>query len=222
LFIAGIVVEMVSKPRQVEGEENPFLPPPVDLEKIPLVNKYQLIADTICDFNFSDLQSWLREVFLNQSDEIGLWESNLPLYLFPQIYRFPEFALRCQAHYIPDQKAIISSSGDVLFFITPEDIGQMMQIPCAESASPFNLEILTELYQKMAFPQRAHIFELFLPTSTQLPSTNPPYPSSMFSTKGNQIISSLCALLGYYSDQWVDEPIMGFLSIFSNDEKPTT
>jgi hypothetical protein len=44
----------------------------------------------------------------------------------------------------------------------------------------------------------------------------------MFSVKGNQIISALCALLGYYSDQWVDEPILGFLSIFSNDEQPTT
>ena len=44
----------------------------------------------------------------------------------------------------------------------------------------------------------------------------------MFSTNGNQVISSLCALLGYYSDQWVDEPILGFLSIFSTDEKPTT
>jgi hypothetical protein len=40
--------------------------------------------------------------------------------------------------------------------------------------------------------------------------------------KGNQVISSLCALLGYFSDQWVDEPILGFLSIFSTDEKPTT
>jgi hypothetical protein len=44
----------------------------------------------------------------------------------------------------------------------------------------------------------------------------------MFSTKGNRVISSLCALLGYYSDHWVDEPILGFLSIFSTDEKPTT
>jgi hypothetical protein len=222
LFIAGTVAEMAPKPRQAEGEENPFLPPPVDLDKIPLVDKDRLIADTKCDFDFSDLQSWLREVFLDQSDEIGLWESNLPLYLFPQIHHFPEFALKCQAHYIPEQRAVISSSGDTLFLITPEDIDQMMQIPRAESASPFNLEILTELYQKMTFPQRAQIFELFLPTSAQFPSTNPPYPSSMFSTKGNQVISSLCALLGYYSDQWVDEPILGFLSIFSNDEKPTT
>ena len=143
---------MVSKPRQAEEEENPFLPPPIDLDKIPLVDKDRLIADTICDFDFSDLHTWLREVFLDQSDEIGLWESNLPLYLFPQIHNFPEFSLKCQAHYIPDQKAIISSSGDVLFFITPEDIDQMMQITCAESTSPFNLEILTELYQRMTFP----------------------------------------------------------------------
>jgi hypothetical protein len=63
---------------------------------------------------------------------------------------------------------------------------------------------------------------LFLPTSSQFPSTNPPYRSSMFSVKGNQVISSLCTLLGYYSYQWVDEPILGFLSIFSTDEKPTT
>jgi hypothetical protein len=165
---------------------------------------------------------WLKEVFLDQSDEIGLWESNLPLYFFPKIHPFPEFSLKCQAHYIPEQRAVISSSGEILFLITPESIDQMMQIPRDDSASPFNLEILTELYQKMTFPQRAQIFELFLPPSAQFPSTNPPYPSSMFSTKGNQIISSLCALLGYYLDQWVDEPILGFLSIFSTDEKPTT
>jgi hypothetical protein len=159
---------------------------------------------------------------MDQSDEIGLWESNLPLYLFPQIHHFPKFALKCQAHYIPKKRAIISSSREILFLITPKSIDQMMQIPRADSASSFNLEILTELYQKMTFPQRAQIFKLFLPPSTQFPSTNPPYPSSMFSTKGNQVISSLCALLGYYSDQWVDEPILGFLSIFSTDEKTTT
>jgi hypothetical protein len=61
----------------------------------------------------------------------------------------------------------------------------MMQISRDESASPFNLEIITELYQKISFPQITHIFELFLPQATQLPKTNPPYPSSMFSVKGN-------------------------------------
>jgi len=77
----------------------------------------------------------------------------------------------------------------------------MMQITRPEYASPFNLEILAELYQKLTFPQRAQIVELFLPTSAPLLSTNPPYTYSLFSTKGNQIISALCALLGYYSDK---------------------
>jgi hypothetical protein len=222
LFVAGTVAEMASKTKQAEEEENPFVPPPVDLDKIPLVDKDRLIADTICTFDFSDLQSWLREVFLDQSDEVGLWESNLPLYMFPQVHHFPEFALKCRAHYIPEQKAIISSLGDVLFFITPEDIDQMMQITRPDSVIPFSLEVLTELYQKMTFPQRAQIFELFSPPSSPIPTTSPPYPSSIFSIKGNQIISAVCALLGYFSDQWVDEPILGFLSIFSNDEQPTT
>jgi hypothetical protein len=113
---------MVSKTKKMEEEENPFIPPSVDLDKLPLVDKDGLIADTVCSFDSSDLQSWLREVFLDQSDEIGLWESNFPLYLFPQIHHFPEFVLKCQAHYVPDQKAIVSSSRDVLFFITLEDI----------------------------------------------------------------------------------------------------
>jgi hypothetical protein len=98
----------------------------------------------------------------------------------------------------------------------------MMQIPRVESASPFNLEIIIELYQKLSLSQRDHIFELFLPQAAQLPTTNPPFPSSLFSVKENQVISSLYALLGYFLDQWVDEPILGFLSIFSTDEKPTT
>jgi hypothetical protein len=75
-----------------------------DLDRIPLADKDHLIADTRCEFDFADLQSWLKEVFLDQSDEIGLWESNLPLYLFPQVHHFPEFTLKCQAHYIPTRE----------------------------------------------------------------------------------------------------------------------
>jgi hypothetical protein len=117
---------MVPKSKRTEGEENPFLPPPIDPDRIPLADKDHLIADTRCKFNFADLQSWLKEVFLDQSDEIGLWESNLPLYLFPQVHHFPEFALKFQAHYLPDQRAVVSSSGEIIFLIAPETIDQMM------------------------------------------------------------------------------------------------
>ena len=137
------------------------------------------------------------------------------LYIFPQIYHFPELALKCQAHYLPDQRAIVSSSGETFFLITPKAIDQMMQVPRAEPHSPLIIEILTEMYQNLSFPQRAHIFELFLPQDAQFPKNNAPYHSSIFSEKGNQIISTLCYFLSYLSDEWVDEPILGFLSIFS-------
>jgi hypothetical protein len=213
---------MVPKSKKSNVEENPFLPPPVDLDRIPLADKDYLISETRSEFDFAELQSWFRDTFIDQSDEIGLWQSNLPLYLFPQVYHFPEFTLKCQAHYLPDQRAIVSSSGETLFLISPDAIDQMMQVPRAEPRSPLTIEILTELYQNLTFPQRAQIFELFLPQDAQFPKKNPPYHSSIFSEKGNQIISTLCCLLGYFSDEWVDEPILGFLSIFSAEEKVAT
>ena len=78
------------------------------------------------------------------------------------------------------------------------------------------------MYQNPSFPQRAQIFKLFLPQDAQFPKKNPPYHSSIFSEKGNQIISTLCCLLGYFSNEWVDEPILGFLSIFFVEEKVAT
>ena len=84
--------------------------------------------------------------FLDQRDKIGLWESNLPMYLFPETYHFPEFALKFQAHYLPGQRAIVSLSRETLFTITPETINQILQIPINDSASSFSIEILTELY----------------------------------------------------------------------------
>jgi hypothetical protein len=97
----------------------------------------------------------------------------------------------------------------------------MMQIPRSKSLSPLTIEILAEMYQKLSFPKRAQIFKFFLPESAQFPKKNPPYQSSMFLAKGNKVISSLFFFLGYYSDEWVDEPILGFLSIFSTEEKAT-
>jgi len=134
---------MAPKSKRIEAKENPFLPPLIDLDRIPLADKGHLIVDTRYEFHFADLQSWLKKVFLDKSNKIGLWESNLPLYLFPLIHHFPKFALKCQAHYIPEQRAIMSSFGEILFLITSKTIDRMMQIPRAESPAPFNLEIIT-------------------------------------------------------------------------------
>jgi hypothetical protein len=63
---------MASKSKREESEENPFLPPPVDLDRIPLADKDYLISETRCKFDFTKLQSWFKDTFIDQSDEIGL------------------------------------------------------------------------------------------------------------------------------------------------------
>ena len=90
-----------------------------------------------------------------------------------------------------------------------------------ENSASFSLEALTQLYQKLDFATRAKIFKIFLPENAQLPKKNFPYPSFISPHQAKQIISIISYILGYYSDQWVDEPILGFLSIFSTDSKPS-
>jgi hypothetical protein len=177
------------KVKPADTSENPMIPPPIDLDHIPLADRDYKVTELRCEFDFFELHSWLKEIFLDQSNEIGLWESNFPLYMFPQTHHFPEFVLRCQASYFPSQRAIASSIGETLFTITSEAIDQMLQIPRNDLATPFSVEALNDLYQKLNFPQRAQIFEIFLPEDAQFPKKNPPYPSSIFTVKANQIIS---------------------------------
>jgi hypothetical protein len=124
--------------------------------------------------------------------------------MFPQTFHFPEFSLKCQAHYLLGQRDIVSSSGKTLFTITLKSINQMLQIPKIDSVIPFSVEALNDLYHKLSFSQRDHIFKIFLPEDAQLPKKNPPYPSSIFFIRENHIISILCYMLGYFSDEWVD------------------
>ena len=122
----------------------------------------------------------MEDKHANQTNEIGLWESNLPHYIFPLTFHVPEFTKKCQAYYVPSQRAIMAPSGDILFKITTQSINQMMLVPPIEKNTPFSLEALTQLYQKLDFATRAKIFEIFLPENAQLPKKNPPYPSSIF------------------------------------------
>jgi hypothetical protein len=154
---------MVPKSKNPNMNENPFLTPPIDLDRIPLAEKDYLISETRTEFDFAEIQSLFKCTFIDQSDEIGLWELSFPLYLFPQVDHFLEFALKCQVYYLPDQRAIVSLSKEAFFLITPEAIDQMMQVPKVEPHSPLTIEILIDMYQNLSFPQRAQIFELFLP-----------------------------------------------------------
>ena len=62
---------------------------------------------------------------------------------------------------------------------------------------------------------------MFMTENDPLPKKNPPFPSSVFPEIFKQIITFISYHIGYYSDQWVDEAIIGFMSIFSTNYKPS-
>jgi len=97
----------------------------------------------------------------------------------------------------------------------------MMQAPIVNNATPVSYEALVEIYQKLDFAKRDQTLELFLTHDATLLKKNPPYPSSIFPERAKKIITVISYLLGYYSDQWVDESIIAFLSIFFIDAKPS-
>jgi len=55
---------------------------------------------------------------------------------------------------------------------------------------------------------------------TPLPRKTPPHPSSIYTNRTRYIVTMLSYLLGYYSEKWLDEAIIGFLSILSSESKP--
>jgi hypothetical protein len=166
---------MAPKVNLSDTSKNPMIPPPINLDHIPLAERDYKVTESKCEFNFFKLYSWLKDIFLDQSDEVGLSESNFPMFL--------EFFLRCQANYFLIQRVIASPTSEILFTITSKTIDHMLQIPRNDSTTLFSVEALNDLYHKLTFPERAHIFEIFHLEDAQLPKKNPPYHSSIFIVK---------------------------------------
>jgi len=88
--------------------DKPLETPHLDIDHLPLADKHFQIKDTSTSSHLLKPHCWSKYQFLNQNDDIHLWESNLPKYLFPQVYLFLEIIHLCQACYMPSQRAIVS------------------------------------------------------------------------------------------------------------------
>jgi hypothetical protein len=63
---------MAPKGKPIDTSENPMIPPPIDLDHIPLEDRDYKITDPRCEFNFFEFHSWMKDIFLDRSDEIGI------------------------------------------------------------------------------------------------------------------------------------------------------
>jgi len=134
---------MPLKTKTEDNHVNPLISPSEDLDHIPLANMDYSINEAQCDYDFFELYWWLEDKHVDKTDEIGLSESNLPHYNFPLKFQAPEFIRRCQACYVPTQRAIIAPTGYILFTTTAQYIDQMMLASTVENNTPFSLEALT-------------------------------------------------------------------------------
>jgi len=124
-------------------EENPILPPPIDLDHLPSIDLQYKISETDSEFDLFELHSWLKKKLLYQSDDLNLWECTLPQFMFPQTHHFHELVSWCQLSYVPSQRAIMSWNGEIMITIIAESISQMLQVTILESFKPLLKDFLT-------------------------------------------------------------------------------
>ena len=97
----------------------------------------------------------MEDQLIDQIDEIRLWDSLLPHYIFSQIHKAPEFVKKCHESYDHIQREIISPIGEILNFINVESIEMMLHAPTITPTHPFSHEILIEAYQNLDFTKRS-------------------------------------------------------------------
>ena len=102
--------------------EKPLQTPHLDVDHLLFSNRDFNIKDTVSPSHLLKLRCWSKDKFLNQNDDIHIWEINFPKYLFPQVYKFPKIIHLCQLCYIPSQRAIVSPNKQILFTITTNKI----------------------------------------------------------------------------------------------------
>ena len=59
---------------------------------------------------------------MEEMDDIGLWDTNLPYYIFPKTQSCLELIRKCHSCYNPQQRAVIAPTGHNLFTIDAQSI----------------------------------------------------------------------------------------------------
>jgi len=104
----------------------PITTPHRDLDYLLLANKYFQIKDLTFDDSPLRLHCKYQNLYLNNVDNIGLWESNLPKYEFPSVHIFLDIVHQCHANYNPNLRAVMSPDQQIHFTITRESINEIL------------------------------------------------------------------------------------------------
>lgn len=177
-------------------------------ETVEISNKYHI--ETVCE---------LKRKHRSGTDDMCIWESNLPIYYLPQVNVFPDLIHQCCANYDPNQRAVLSPLGSVLFCIFPEAINQMLHFQSAKPLTPLSMQHLIDQGTKLPSSEVTRIGQLFILPNYQ-PWQPPPYLHVWFNETGRLLVDMISCILGFNTSDYVDEVILVMLSMFTLGQPP--
>lgn len=80
---------------------NPMVHPPLYLDHLPLADRDSKIHETLSEFDLFNVYFWWEDKFMEEIDEIGLRDTNLPFYIFPKTQSCPKMIKKCHSCYNP-------------------------------------------------------------------------------------------------------------------------
>jgi len=161
----------------------------------------------------------LKAKHINGTDILKIWDSHFPIFYLPQVNVFPDLIHQCCENYGPNQRAILNTSGSVLFYVTPEAINQMLHFQSPNSLTPLSMQHLIDQGAKLSSAQITRIAQSFMkPDSPQRP---PPILHVWFNDIGKILMDMITYILGYNTNEYVDETILVMLSMFTPGKHPS-
>lgn len=140
----------------------PINAPDRDLDYLPLENKDFQIKDLPIEKNHLKVFCQSRDNYLNGSDVLGLWKSNLPIYFLPSVHVFHDIIHQFHANYDPNRRAVMSPSQKVLFSITTESINEMLQFHPSQALTPISIGDLLDKSTKLSQSELNHLYHTFI------------------------------------------------------------
>lgn len=125
MIVLSFVQSCLQNTSDLKNTMSPLIHPPIDFHRIPVVDKYYKVHETLCEFDIFEMYCWIEDKFIDKYDDIQLCESNSPHYISPHTHITPKFFRKCHECFLPSQRAIIAPTREILFTITPQAIDQM-------------------------------------------------------------------------------------------------
>ena len=121
---------------------SPLNAPHRELEWIPLADREFQIKDMMGDKSHLQAFYEVRNSYRSNTDVLGIWESNMPIYYLPSVNVLPDFIHLCCENYEPTQRVVMAPSGTVIFYTTPQSINEMLKFKPTRPLAPLTMNRL--------------------------------------------------------------------------------